>query len=72
MAATLLLLTGCDLSQPALWGVVEGGKFLVGAVGSVVTDAIEGEPSEHKGGPLVTESNPADTKPTEGYDPFDP
>ena len=72
IAAALLLLGGCGLSQPALWGAVEGGKLVVGAVGMVVADSIESEPTGREAGPLVTESNAADTKPTEGYDPFDP
>ncbi len=72
MVAALLTLAGCGLSQPALWGAVEGGKFLVGAVGTVVADSIESEPPAAERGPLVTESNAAETKPTEGYDPFDP
>jgi hypothetical protein len=68
------MLAGCDLSQPALWGAVEGGRLLVGAVGAVVADDLttESKPPKSEGGPLVTESNIADTKPTEGYDPLDP
>jgi hypothetical protein len=74
VAATLLMLAGCDLSQPALWGAVEGGRLLVGAVGAVVADDLttESEPTKPDGVPLVTESNTADTKPTEGYDPLNP
>jgi hypothetical protein len=79
IAATLLMLAGCGLSQPALWGVVEGGKLVVGAVGTAVADVIESEPPRREAGPLVTESGPlvtesnaADTKPTEGYDPLNP
>lgn len=71
IAATLLL-AGCGLSQPALWGAVEGGKLVVGAVGTVVTDAIESEPAHRETGPLVTESDAADMPPTEGYDPLHP
>jgi hypothetical protein len=72
IAATLFLLGGCGLSQPALWGAVEGGRLVVGAVGTAVAEAIESEPARREPGPLVTESDAADMKPTEGYDPFDP
>jgi len=72
IAATLLPLSGCGLSQPALWGAVEGGKLVVGTVGMAVADAIESGPARREAGPLVTESHAADLKPTEGYDPFDP
>lgn len=67
-----MMLAGCGLSQPALWGAVEGGKILVGTAGAAIADSVESAPTSAKGGPFVTESNPSDTKPTEGYNPLDP
>lgn len=74
MLLLLLALGGCGLSQPAVWGVSQGGQLVFSLAVAAVEDLAEpdGTPPAAAGGPFVTESDTSTVTPTEGYNPLDP